>query len=367
VVFARRTGVAARTVAWLVAACAFEILLGAANVRTQVFAFPLFVGLLALLLADVRRPSGRVFLVLPLLLLWANLHGSVLVAAGVVLLRVAVGLRDPALRARSLALGVGAVVASLATPYGVAIGGYYQHSLLNPSFGQFVTEWRPMSLSVATAPVMLLAAAAVWLTARHTRRLGLFAVLAELALVALAFMAVRNAVWLGFGSLMLLGPALEAEIGSSKFSSRRVNAAFAKAGSAFLVIAIAAVASRGTAALTKAFPTTAGDAVASAAAGDPSVRVYADERFADWLMFQHPSLVGHLAYDVRFEQLTPKQLLSTVEWKIQVTDHWRAAARGARVIVVALPKGKQLQSVLLKDRGLQPTYSDSRLAVFVRG
>jgi hypothetical protein len=363
----RRRGVAPRTVAWLVAASAYEILLGAANVRTQVFGFPLFVGVLALLIADAREPSSRVFLVVPLLVLWANLHGSVVVAVCLVLLRAAVGLKESALRARSLVLAAAAVVAAVVTPYGLGIVGYYQHTLLNPSFAQLVTEWRPMSLSIATAPVMVVAAGAVWLTARHTRRLGLFAVIAELALVALAFLAVRNAVWLGFGSLMLLGPALEAEIGSREASNERLNTIFAFAGAAFLAISVLAVASRGAEALTKAFPTAAGDAVAQAANSDPSARVFADERFADWLMFEHPELVGRLAYDVRFEQLTPKQLLSTVEWKIQLTDHWRAAARGARVIVVALPKGKRVQHALLRDRRLRRSYVDRRLAVFVRG
>ena len=65
----------------------------------------------------------KVSLLVPVVLApWANLHGSVAVAAGLVLLRAAVGLRDPALRARSLALALGGVVASVATPYGVAIG-----------------------------------------------------------------------------------------------------------------------------------------------------------------------------------------------------------------------------------------------------
>jgi hypothetical protein len=366
VVFVRRNAVGARTAAWLVAASAFAILIGAPNVRTQVLVYPLFVGLLALLLNDVRQPSRRVFLALPLLVLWANLHGSVSLAAGLVLLRAVVGLRDPALRVRSVALALGAAVASLATPYGFAIGGYYQHTLLNPTFRLFVTEWRPLSFSIVLAPVMLFAAGALWLTARHTRRLGLFAVLAELALIALAFVAVRNIVWLGFGSLMLLGPALEAEIADRERSNGRVNALLGVIGPVFLVVAIAAVASRGTAGLARAFPTSAGDAVAGAVAGDPSARIYSDERFSDWLMFEHPSLVGRVAYDVRFEQLTKKQLLAVTNWKIQLTEHWRAAVHGAHVIVVALPRGKNLERALRKDGALRERYTDSRLAVFVR-
>jgi hypothetical protein len=366
VVFVRRTDVGVRTVAWLVAASAYAILIGSANVRTQVLVYPLFVGLLALLLNDVRQPSRRVFLALPLLVLWGNLHGSVSLAAALVLLRAVVGLRDRALRVRSVALALGAAVASVATPYGLAIGGYYEHTLLNPTFRLFVTEWRPVSASIVMAPVMLLAAGALWLTARHTRRLGLFAVLAQLALIALAFVAVRNIVWLGFGTLMLIGPALEAEFGGRGRSNGRINTILGVAGSVFLVVTIAAVGSRGTAGLTRAFPAAAGNAVAGAVAADPSARVYSDERFSDWLMFQHPSLVGRLAYDIRFEQLTQKQLVAITNWKIQLTDHWRAAARGARVIVVALPGGESLERTLRRDSALRERYTDTRLAVFVR-
>jgi hypothetical protein len=366
VVFVRRSGVGARTVAWLLALSAYAILIGAGSVRTQVLAFPLFVTLLALLLTDARRPSRRVFAALPLLVLWANLHGSVTVGVGLVLLRSVTGLRDPALRLRSVALALGALVAGLATPYGAAIVGYYHHTLLNPSFGSLVTEWRPLSLTTATAPVIVLAAGALWLTARHTRLLGLFAVIAQLVLIALPFVAVRNIVWLGFGSLLILGPAFEAEIGNRRRSNGRMNALLGVAGAVFLVVAVVASVSQGPARLTRFFPTPGGDAVADAAARQPSALVYSDERFSDWLMFRYPKLVGHVAYDVRFEQLTSQQLLSTVQWKSQITDHWRLAARGAHVIVVALPRGRALQRTLLRDSRLRQTHADAQLAVFVR-
>ena len=49
--------------------------------RPQSFAFPLFAAVLWLVLADARQPSRRVFLTLPLLVLWTNLHGSVVLGA----------------------------------------------------------------------------------------------------------------------------------------------------------------------------------------------------------------------------------------------------------------------------------------------
>src|SRR5919109_1938849 len=51
------------------------------TVRAQVFALPLFVGLLWLLAPEARRPGRRVYLAFPLLLVWASIHGSVALGA----------------------------------------------------------------------------------------------------------------------------------------------------------------------------------------------------------------------------------------------------------------------------------------------
>src|SRR6266480_2512109 len=48
-------------------------------VRAQLFSLVLFCAALLLLRAESRRPSRRVWLLVPLIALWANLHGAVLV------------------------------------------------------------------------------------------------------------------------------------------------------------------------------------------------------------------------------------------------------------------------------------------------
>ena len=52
-----------------------------AQLRAQTFALVLFAAVFALLALDARQPSRRVLWVLPLLVLWANLHGSVALGA----------------------------------------------------------------------------------------------------------------------------------------------------------------------------------------------------------------------------------------------------------------------------------------------
>ncbi len=83
---ARRLGGSPRNVA-LVGAVAVLVAPWAIQMRTQSLVMPLFVVVLWLLADDSRTPSRRVFLVFPLLALWANLHGTVVLAALFVALR----------------------------------------------------------------------------------------------------------------------------------------------------------------------------------------------------------------------------------------------------------------------------------------
>ena len=52
-------------------------------VRAQLFSLVLFCGALLLLRAEARSPSWRIWLLVPLTALWANLHGAVLVGLSV--------------------------------------------------------------------------------------------------------------------------------------------------------------------------------------------------------------------------------------------------------------------------------------------
>ena len=85
-VAARSLGGSPRNVG-LVGTAAVLVAPWAIQMRTQSLVMPLFALLLWLLAADSRSPSRRIFLVFPLLVLWANLHGTVVLAALFVALR----------------------------------------------------------------------------------------------------------------------------------------------------------------------------------------------------------------------------------------------------------------------------------------
>jgi hypothetical protein len=72
---------------------------------------------------------------------------------------------------------------------------------------------------------------------------------------------------------------------------------------------------------------------AAAAAARTGGKIFANESYADWLIFEHPQLAGRIAYDSRFELLTNRQLRSVVEFRNLVAG-WRSTVRDYPVLVL---------------------------------
>jgi len=140
-----------RMTAWTLAAMAVSY--GYATPRAQSFGY-LFVPLvLFLVLADQgrRHPSAVTWLSLPLLVVWANMHGSVLVGVGLVGVHAAyrswaaLRRRDRRCLAWYLLLGVSAAGSVFCTPYGAGIVHYYGSLIGNPVVAGNGGEWAPPS------------------------------------------------------------------------------------------------------------------------------------------------------------------------------------------------------------------------------
>ena len=154
-----------RTLIWTVIAygvCELNTL-----TRTQSFAYPLFVLTLILILDDDReRRFGKRMLLLPIIfLLWANLHGSVLLAAPIAIVYCvwAAAHNRRAAQRRSmtcyLMLALCLPLAIVTTPYGLTIIDYYRSVLANPVLTARVSEWQPATFSgVSTQFVIVLLA-----------------------------------------------------------------------------------------------------------------------------------------------------------------------------------------------------------------
>ena len=334
-VLARRLGGSARSTTWVALPVLVAFWPEAAIARPQSFAYPLFVGVLWLLLDDLRQRSRHVYFVLPLLVLWANLHGSVIVGSALVsgyaLVEIAGSLwKQPrTVHLRSLVLLVAPVLCMLASPYATSLPHYYR-TIFSSGFGDYVTEWAPTTLTPVHAPIYLLALGGLWLLGRTGRRASAFEKLAFVGLSLLAFDAVRNAVWLALLSLVVLPRLLDA-LRAPAVEPKRLNRMLAIAMLAGVMVATVAVAFKPASWFTQQYPAVAENAAVAAAGAQG--RVFGNEAYADWLIFEHPQLAGRIAYDSRFELLTGRQLRSVTEFRNLVAG-WHSTIRGYDVLVL---------------------------------
>jgi hypothetical protein len=367
-VLSRRLGGSARSTTWVCVPVLVAFWPGAAVMRPQSFAYVLFVAVLWLLLDDLRAPSRRVFGVLPVLLVWANLHGSVIVGcalvSGYALVELAGSLRGRSRvpRGRSFALMTVPWVCVLASPYALSLPAYYREVLFSSGFGSYVTEWAPTTLTPESIPVYLLALGGIWLLGRAPAVVSTFEKLAFVGLAVLAFDAVRNAVWLALLAVVVL-PRLVDALRAPVVEPRRLNRLLALAMLAGVVVATAGVAAKPVSWFTERFPAAAADA-AAAAAGSRG-RVFANERYADWLIWEQPQLAGRVAYDSRFELLTGQQLHSVTAFRNRV-DGWTSTLRGYSVLVLDRADDHQPLAALRRGQLARTVVGSSSVVVLRR-
>ena len=329
--FARRAGASARSVALvtLVPLCIAPWLL---QLRTQTLALPLFVAVYGLLAADSRRTSARVWLVLPLLVLWANLHGSVVLGAALVAGHGLLLCRRQ--RLRGLALACAAPVTLVATPYAFGAAEYYRRTLVGSPLRKYVSEWRPATLGAGTALFFLAALAIVFALGRHGKALSVFERIALPLLLVATLAAMRNGTWFAL-AVGLSGPLLVdaawAPPRALPDAARHINVRLAASCAVVAAAVVAASLARPASSFQAGWPAAGARAVAAAAG--PHGLVLADDVHSDWLLWEEPQLEGRLAYDVRFELLAPSQLA-------RLSAYWhegrhRGLAAPYRVVAVA--------------------------------
>ncbi|HEY4412201.1 MAG TPA: hypothetical protein VGN06_04315 [Gaiellaceae bacterium] len=303
------------------------------QLRAQSLALPLFAGVYALLVLDARRPGRRVLWTIPLLVIWANVHGSVALGAGLVALRGVELLLRRTAPVRGLALVVCAPLAMVASPYGFRLVAYYRLMLFHPPLASFVQEWHPAYVSIVTAGFFLAAflVCAAW--GAHPRAITAFEAVALAVLLVSGLLAVRNAVWFAFAAAVALSRLLDAvwptRIDDSP-SIRRMNRLVATVALVAVAVLSAVQAVRLPAALHRAFPPSAAAAVASAAGRDGVV--LADDAHADWLLWEQPSLAGRIAYDVRFELFDRSELEELTLLRAGSHPIWRSCGSTASVV-----------------------------------
>jgi len=346
---ARRLGGSARSATWIALPALICYYPAAVIMRPQSLAYPLFVSVLWLLATDARQPSRRVFATLPLLILWANLHGSALLGAGLVALAGVLGLANGffasrRLSGRGLALTLAPWLCLLISPYALDLPEYYDKVTLRGGFGGLVTEWAPTTLTPVTIPFYLLVLGGIWLIGRSGGRLTKFDKLAFLATAVLGFQATRSIVWFALVALAVL-PVLADDLRPAAVEPRRLNRLLATVVVAGALVGVAGVAAHDSSWFLRDFPPKA--AAAAATAAGPRGTVLATSLYADWLLWTHPELKGRIAYDARFELLTRAELRRAQEFQVRV-EGWRRTARQYRVLVIDKDDDRKLRASLVQ-------------------
>jgi hypothetical protein len=176
------------------------------SVRPQMFAYPLFVVMLWVLW---RWQNGRAkwLWILPLAtLLWANLHGSFVLAFFLMGSALLFGAGDK----KQLILWSGlSLLATFINPRGIFVWQFVSDMLTSPSDQLFATEWRPpvnagWQMNIFFAWLLLF----VPLAALSPRRLSLLEWVWFLGFGWLALSGLRYVIWFMFIMALLSGPLL---------------------------------------------------------------------------------------------------------------------------------------------------------------
>ena len=193
----RVAGSSRRLAALLTFGSAF-VMAGGFQLRAQLLGMLCFAAVL-LLVADRSSHPGRLWLALPIVVLWANLHGSFFLAP------IMFGLawvedrsrHSPWVR-RTLLVGVGTILASLVNPFGLLVWKYVSDISTSPLIRRSVEEWQPPSLRIYAGVTFFASVVLVALyLARRGRPTPWPALLALGVFFAIGLTSVRGVFWWG--------------------------------------------------------------------------------------------------------------------------------------------------------------------------
>ena len=338
------------------------------TVRAQSAALPLFAAVLWLLLdTDRHGARRRTLLVLPALAVWANLHGSVVLGAGLsVLLAVALLVRD----GRALvpaALLVGSPLAVLATPYGWDVVAYYDLMLVDAPFAEILREWEWSKPSATTTFFWLLAVVAIGLVVRRRcrERLTVYELLVVGVTLVGAVQAVRGVIWFALACAAILPTALDGLLTRPDLAARRVNLAISASSLAALAAGLVFLGAQPASWFVEESWPDEQVAAVRRATRDPATRLWATDGTADWLLWEIPDLRGRIAYDVRFELYDQDALATIIQYGRREGAWTKLVDAYGAVVVEGPPTGLTVRA-LLRDPTARVAFGGPDLSLVVR-
>jgi hypothetical protein len=293
--------------------------------RTQALALPLFSLILWLLLRDRDARRRSTIWVLPILCLWANVHGSVVLGAIVVSAFGIQALLRTGWHWRAAALVAVAPAAVFASPFALRLPAYYKLMLFDPPYGHEIVEWQRTTPSGLTAPFFALFAATCVLVVLRRRRVTMLDCLLLAVTLAAALSAVRLIPWFALAMLAVMPPLVSRAADAPSFRG--------PAATALAVLGVSGILAAAGWAASRPYE------VSSEARGLAVVReqsqgglVFADLELADWLLWKIPALRGRIAYDGRPELLSRRQFDGVIRFARQEPG-WQEFVRGYSLVV----------------------------------
>jgi hypothetical protein len=315
-------------------------------VRAQILVLPLFVALMWLCLDDAEHDDLRLrtLLLLPLLVLWANMHGSALLGSSLatvyLLYRAGQMVVLHRQRTASLYALLSAVTALtvIATPFGFGVVHYYTAFAGNSAMGAADFEWDPPTFPTLgffqfVIPLALACTSAIFAW-RKGRGVSLI-VIGGMALTAVAAsLAMRNNVWLGMVAAVVLAESAGGWIPTQPYSTKFLRV-LAAAAAVLALIGVGRLASERNARFEILAPKAAVQGTAAYAAAHPCSLVLADILSVSALLWHDPWLAGRVEFDGRIEIYRPRALRRWVAFQAADGPRSLEVARGYGILIAS--------------------------------
>jgi hypothetical protein len=267
---------------------------------------------------------------------------------------------------RSVLLVVLPPLAMLVTPYGpLDTARYYHLMLVDPPFADFVTEWQWADPDTNTMFFYALVVLAVPIAFLGRRRLTLF----DLAVLGVtlvgAVTAIRGIVWFALACMLFLPAAVGRRLESRNPAPIRRGfntAVTAIATGALVVVAVVSLV-RDPSWYEENWPREPVEAVRAELG--PDDRVFAPDRFSDWMLWKIPELRGRVGYDVRFELYDRDFFVRLNRYAAEEGDDWKSFADGYRIVLVDETRRSHTAD-FLEEPGARAVHRGEEITVVVR-
>lgn len=97
----------------------------------------------------------------------------------------------------------------------------------------------------------------------------------------------------------------------------------------------------------------------------PDDRLFAPDRFSDWMLFKIPELRGRVAYDVRFELYDDEFFDRLQDYGYETGADWKSFTDGYRIVIVDEQR-RSHTAELLNEEGAHVIYRDDDITVIAR-